>query len=488
MRANHIITSTPSWVWCLLLFALALTVRLLHLTGTYIAGDEPFSIFIAQYEPSFIVEYLSQGNNPPLFELILHYWMNWVGDSDHQLRLLPALFSALTVIPIFLVGKRHLNSTAGIIASLLFTFSIQHIRFAHEIRVYSFLALLSASSILFFLAVVKNPKNTRGWLLLGISWVLMMYSHYLMIFPIATQLILGAITISKSHFKFAAATILLFLVAYIPNLYVIARRVGFVASKGGTWVEPPGWGEIYGSINLMLNTRVMTAGLIVLVFIGLFLNRKQLKSILSESSLKFPVLIVLLFAIPYLSQFLISKFYLPIFTDRYILYSSAPLYLSVSVVLYIAWSTFSRYLVSGVLIIGLSLWTTDFNPSNHRDVGAVVKKVQEWRTDSQLVYVLPMEFDLAFAYHYNKEWFETLGSNKYPKDAMHHAMRSGGVYPVTEVDQLLDSVPNQFICVDAHSDFLHPGNGILNQLKSEYYLVDSVHCHQIFDIYLLESR
>jgi hypothetical protein len=392
-------------------------------------------------------------------------------------------------MPIFLIGKRHLSATAGIIASLLFTFSIQHIRFAHEVRVYSFLVLLSASSILFFLAVVKNPKSTRGWLLLGISWVLMMYSHYLMVFLISTQLILAAITISRSHLKFAVATIMLFLVAYIPNLYVIAGRLGFVVGQRGTWVEPPGWGEIYGAINLMLNTRVMTAGLIVLVYVGLFFNRKQLKSIVSKSSLKFPILIVLLFAIPYLSQFLISKFYLPMFTDRYILYSSVPLYLSVSVLLYFTWTTFSRFLISGILIIGLSLWTSDFNPSNHRDVGAVVKKVQGWRTDSQLVYVLPMEFDLAFAYHYNKEWFQTLGSDMYPKDAMHHSMRSGGVYPVNKVDQLMiDSIPSQFICVDAHSDFLHPGNGVLRHLSEKYVLIDSAHCHQIFDLYLFESK
>ena len=108
MRANQIINSVPDWIWALILFVVALGVRLLHLTDTDIAGDEPFSIFVAQFEPAFIIEYLGTGNNPPLFELILHYWMNVVGDSDYHLRLLPAIFSALTVIPLFLIGSKTL--------------------------------------------------------------------------------------------------------------------------------------------------------------------------------------------------------------------------------------------------------------------------------------------------------------------------------------------------------------------------------------------
>ncbi len=42
------------------------------LTANSIALDEPFSIYVAQFEVSKIIAYLSTGNNPPLFEIILH--------------------------------------------------------------------------------------------------------------------------------------------------------------------------------------------------------------------------------------------------------------------------------------------------------------------------------------------------------------------------------------------------------------------------------
>ena len=140
----------PTWIVVTLLVIVALTIRLLYLNGTDIAGDEPFSIFVAQFDLSEILAYLSTGNNPPLFEVLLHFYIGWVGDSDFVLRLFPTVFSALTVIPIFLIGKRFFNGRVALMASILFIFSIYQIRFAHEIRVYSLFSLFTGWHFTFF--------------------------------------------------------------------------------------------------------------------------------------------------------------------------------------------------------------------------------------------------------------------------------------------------------------------------------------------------
>ncbi|MGB0916714.1 MAG: hypothetical protein ACPGU4_03905, partial [Flavobacteriales bacterium] len=65
----------PTWLQSIALFMVALGVRLLHITATDIAGDEPFSIFMAQLDIGSIIEHLSKDNSPPIFEILLHYYM-----------------------------------------------------------------------------------------------------------------------------------------------------------------------------------------------------------------------------------------------------------------------------------------------------------------------------------------------------------------------------------------------------------------------------
>ncbi|MFT7101823.1 MAG: hypothetical protein ACJAYA_000379, partial [Bacteroidia bacterium] len=54
-----VVERIPTWVLIVMLTLIALILRLLHLNSTDIAGDEPFSIFVAQFELFKIVSHLS---------------------------------------------------------------------------------------------------------------------------------------------------------------------------------------------------------------------------------------------------------------------------------------------------------------------------------------------------------------------------------------------------------------------------------------------
>ena len=88
-----------------------------------IAGDEPFSIYFSQFNITTIISHLSSGNNPPLFEIILHLWIKLFGISETSVRLLPCLFSSITVYFIYKIGQKFFSFKSAIIASLFFTLS-----------------------------------------------------------------------------------------------------------------------------------------------------------------------------------------------------------------------------------------------------------------------------------------------------------------------------------------------------------------------------
>jgi len=468
---------------------LALVIRILHLNSTDIAGDETFSIFVAQFNPTDIVAYLSTGNNPPLFELLLHFYIVCFGDSDFALRLLPSVFSAAAVIPIFLAGNSFFNRRVALMASVLLVFSIYQIRFAHEIRVYSFFTFVTAWSMYFFLSVVERPSSIKLWSALVFCNVILMYSHFTSFYVLFTELVCGILFIPKNKWKFLIGALALSSLFYLPYLLVFLSRLNDITSSG-TWVAPPGWGELYGSINLMLNQRLTTASIIAVIAFGLILSRKIgaleiARQMLSERK---ALTVIVWFVLPYTLMFLCSVLVVPMFIDRYILYTSIPLFLCVSLVIDQVWKNTRLPFVGAVLVGCASITTTNLNPPNNREVQSAVEFVRTKKTDSSTVYVCPDHYNLAFAFHYNRTWFnQAARQEKNAFQELDELLRMNGIYPIRAKSQLQFEESNRVIYFDADSKFVLPQNDILATLNSKFNLTETAHFEQIFDVHIFDS-
>ena len=173
-------------------FFLALAVRYYHLGEAPIWGDEIFSWAVAHLRPSVLISYLYQGNNPPLWELLLSGWLRLtLDDSPFGLRFLPATFSALTALGLYYLGRETGGISAGILAALLWVFSRFGQGVCREARAYGLLAFLSAISFLFFARYLKTQKSSYFWAWL-IASIFLMHTHYSSFFiPLFQMLWLG---------------------------------------------------------------------------------------------------------------------------------------------------------------------------------------------------------------------------------------------------------------------------------------------------------
>ena len=175
---------------CLILVAIAAALRIWHIGKTDLGYDESFSLYMSLQSLPDAIRMLCKGDNPPFWEVLLHFWIKAFGISEVAIRSVSLIFSTLTIIPIYLLGKKYIHRWTGFAASLFYCFSTFSIYLAHECRVYSLIGFLSASSALLFISSAKTPK-TYKFILLTLVNLMLMYGHYLSVWIIVMEFIIA---------------------------------------------------------------------------------------------------------------------------------------------------------------------------------------------------------------------------------------------------------------------------------------------------------
>lgn len=136
----------PGFVILITLLGGALRVLLLGAKGLWL--DETFSVWMANHSvPDLLHWVVKIDQHPPLYYLLLHYWITLTGDMAYDLRLFSALFGAATIPVIYLIGKRMSGVAMGLAAAVFLALSPFHIYFAQETRMYTLLTFNAAVAI-----------------------------------------------------------------------------------------------------------------------------------------------------------------------------------------------------------------------------------------------------------------------------------------------------------------------------------------------------
>ena len=172
----------PQGVPARIVLFLAWLVIVAGVVGRFLAPgglwlDEALSVNIAKLPLQQVPGALVQDGSPPLYYLVLHYWMLVLGQSDFAVRALSGVISTATLPFLWAAGQRAGGRRVAWAALLLGATSPWAIFYATDTRMYSLMAL---EAILWYLAVRRAlDLPTRGRLAcVAAVTAALMYTHY----------------------------------------------------------------------------------------------------------------------------------------------------------------------------------------------------------------------------------------------------------------------------------------------------------------------
>lgn len=186
----------------------------------------------------------------PLYPLVLHFWCKIFSFSDYALRAFSAVCGVITVIVSYFVGKELKYKNTGLICASIFAVNGFLIFYSQEVRLYSFLMLLSTVNLLFLLRVKNDFKNKWNYVGLVASAFAVVNAHTLGFIFIGAQflafllyLILGKNDEKKDKLKaFIIALTSLILLNLPLFIYLYFNRLKYMNEINGYYSD---WSSLF---------------------------------------------------------------------------------------------------------------------------------------------------------------------------------------------------------------------------------------------------
>ncbi len=276
---------TTFWLF---IFPTGTILRLLRLGHFSLWYDECASIQLSKLV-NLKFEFLSPllNNEPPINALFtflwlkfletIRFWEKYTVYDDFAIRVLPCLWSILSIPVFYKVVKKifHSHPTAILTTTFLFAISPIQVYYAQELRIYSFYVLMNLIGLLFLLRILEN-NLWKDWIGLGLTFVILMYSHYFSVWTIFTTnlFLLIIIPFKKELFRKWFWTNLIAGLFILPALYLAWFFHEIVSNIKYVWYPNPTiktafitWKNLFAGYT----DRVNVYWIVFLTSIGLFI-------------------------------------------------------------------------------------------------------------------------------------------------------------------------------------------------------------------------
>jgi mannosyltransferase len=172
-----------------LLFAAFAAVVLAGIVLRFVAGsdlwlDEAMSVNIARLPLGRMHDALRQDGAPPLYYVLLHFWIKLFGSGDFAVRSLSGVLSVATLPAAWFAGREIGGRRLAWIATLVLAVSPFAILYGTETRMYSLVMLLVMWGYVALRRALAHPSVGRLAIVAAIT-ALLVYAHYWTLYLLA---------------------------------------------------------------------------------------------------------------------------------------------------------------------------------------------------------------------------------------------------------------------------------------------------------------
>ncbi len=170
-------------------------LRLYQLGAQSLWYDETVSAYLAMQGVTDLIAHTARDIHPPLYYLLLHFWIRLAGDSEFALAFVSVFWSMLLLCLTYRLARRLVDTPTALLAAALVAVSPYNVWYAQEVRMYtmgSFLGLVTVYALLQLWSEREDrPGATRRAWTPWLVWVLAatagLYTLYYFAFLLVAQ-------------------------------------------------------------------------------------------------------------------------------------------------------------------------------------------------------------------------------------------------------------------------------------------------------------
>ena len=175
---------SPEWAFGATAILVSVGIVLRFWTHSDMWLDEALTVNISRLPLSQLHAALMKDGAPPLYYVLLHFWMKVFGSSNLGARSLSGVISVATIPAVWVAGRRLGGLTLALTVTVLVSTSPFAIYYGTEARMYSLVAFLTTVG---FLAVDRALRRPTAWNLVAtaLCTALLLYTHYWALYLVA---------------------------------------------------------------------------------------------------------------------------------------------------------------------------------------------------------------------------------------------------------------------------------------------------------------
>jgi mannosyltransferase len=400
---------SSTWFLCLLIGLIALGFNLYRLGSPSIWYDEAFSVELAR-QPLPLLWHIIWGPEPnmELYYLFLHFWLGFTGflglhPTEVVVRFPSAVFAALSSVMVFLLGRRFLGLTAGIVGAGLYLLNDLQLLYAQQTRSYSLQLLLICIAWYTLLVVLNQDTHQKRWWTCFIAaTTLAVYAHLFSLLILLAQVVaFGGLLILAGPWRDRVRhRVVAFIVSLVITgvLMIPMLLVSLHGPKTG-WLPSPLLHDVYTlflaiSANSKLYLLVLFGCCALGILVAMLMYLPQGKDLLQQFTLYkkgddkrnamlqqyLPVAFALLcwLVVPLLISFIVSQGSTRLFSSRYLVIILPPLFLLVGLgVASLRWRVVQLGLTLALLLIAIRTVPAYYNSAQVEDWNSTVPWLEQ---------------------------------------------------------------------------------------------------------------